>query len=53
MVYVLSRDVFRRLMETGDPQGAPLLAGLAVILARRLEEAIKKTAGFRILSGPI
>jgi CRP-like cAMP-binding protein len=53
MVYVLSREVFRRLMETGDPQGAPLLAGLAVILARRLEEAIRKTAGFRILSGPI
>lgn len=52
-VYVLSRDVFRRLMETGDPQGAPLLAGIAVILARRLEQALKKTAGFRILSGPI
>jgi len=52
-VYVLSREVFRRLMETGDPQGAPLLAGIAVVLARRLEEALRKTAGFRILSGPI
>ena len=53
MVYVLSRDVFRRLLESGDPQGAPLLAGIAVVLARRLEEALKKSAGFRILSGPI
>ena len=52
-VYVLSRDVFRHLMESGDPQGAPLLAGIAVILARRLEQTLKKTAGFRILSGPI
>jgi len=53
VVYVLSRDVFRRLLESGDPQGAPLLAGIAVVLARRLEEALKKSAGFRILSGPI
>ena len=52
-VYVLSRDVFRRLLKSGDPQGAPLLAGIAVVLARRLEEALKKSAGFRILSGPI
>jgi hypothetical protein len=52
-VYVLSRDVFRHLLETGDPKGTPLLSGIAVILARRLEEALRKTAGFRILSGPI
>jgi hypothetical protein len=52
-VYVLSRDVFRRLIDSGDPKGAPLLAGIAIVLARRLEEALRKAAGFRILSGPI
>lgn len=52
-VYVLTRDVFRGLMESGAPEGAPLLGGLTFLLARRLEEAIKKAAGFRILSGPI
>jgi len=52
-VYVLPRDVFRRLVDSGDPKGAPLLAGIAIVLARRLEEALRKAAGFRILSGPI
>jgi CRP-like cAMP-binding protein len=52
-VYVLSRDVFRRLLDTGDEKGASLLSGIAVVLARRLEEALRKAAGFRILSGPI
>ncbi len=52
-VYALTRDVFRGLMETGSPEGAPLLGGLTFLLARRLEEAIKKAAGFRILAGPI
>jgi hypothetical protein len=51
-VYVLSPEVFRRLLETGDEKGAPLLAGIAIVLARRLEEALRKAAGFRILSGP-
>ena len=51
-VYVLSRDVFRRLLESGDEKGAPLLAGMAIVLARRLEEALHKAAGFRVLSGP-
>ena len=51
-VYVLSREVFRRLLESGDDQGAPLLAGIAIVLARRLEEALRKAAGFRVLSGP-
>lgn len=53
VVYVLTRDVFRRLLGSGAPEGAPLLGGLTLLLARRLEEAIKKAAGFRILSGPI
>jgi CRP/FNR family cyclic AMP-dependent transcriptional regulator len=52
-VYVLSRDVFRHLVDSGEPEGAPLLAGIAIALARRLEEALRKAAGFRILSGPI
>jgi hypothetical protein len=53
VVYVLTRDVFRRLLGGGAPEGAALLGGLTLLLARRLEEAIKKAAGFRILSGPI
>lgn len=53
LVYVLSRGVFRRLLTSGDAQGAPLLGGLAIVLTRRLEEALKKAAAFRILSGPI
>jgi CRP/FNR family cyclic AMP-dependent transcriptional regulator len=53
LVYVLSRDVFRRLLTSADAKGAPLLGGLAIVLTRRLEEALKKTAAFRILAGPI
>jgi hypothetical protein len=52
-VYVLSREVFRRLLTLGDAQGAPLLGGLTIVLTRRLEQALKKTAAFRILAGPI
>ena len=53
VVYVLTRDVFQGLLQSGAPEGAPLLGGLTLLLARRLEEAIKKAAGFRILAGPI
>jgi hypothetical protein len=53
VVYVLTRAVFRELLASGAPGGAALLAGVALVLTRRLEEAIKKAAGFRILSGPI
>jgi len=53
VVYVLTRDVFQGLLGSGGPEGAPLLGGLTLLLARRLEEAIKKAAGFRILAGPI
>jgi CRP/FNR family cyclic AMP-dependent transcriptional regulator len=53
VVYVLTRTVFRDLLASGAPEGAPLLAGIALVLARRLEEAIKKAAGFRVLVGPI
>jgi CRP/FNR family cyclic AMP-dependent transcriptional regulator len=52
-VYVLSRDVFRQLLQSGEPEGAPLLAGITIVLARRFEEALRKAAGFRALSGPI
>jgi CRP/FNR family cyclic AMP-dependent transcriptional regulator len=53
VVYVLTRNVFQELLESGASEGAPLLAGIALVLARRLEEAIKKAAGFRILVGPV
>ena len=53
VVYVLTRAVFQELLASGAPEGAPLLAGIALVLARRLEEAIKKAAGFRILAGPV
>ncbi len=53
VVYVLTRKVFQRLLESGAPEGAPLLGGLTLLLARRLEDAIRKAAGFRILAGPI
>ena len=53
VVYVLTREVFQRLLGSGAPEGAPLLGGLTLLLARRLEQAIRKAAGFRILAGPI
>jgi CRP-like cAMP-binding protein len=53
VVYVLTRTVFRDLLASGAPEGAPLLAGIALVLTRRLEDAIRKAAGFRILAGPI
>ena len=53
IVYVLTREVFQGLLGSGAPEGAALLGGLTFLLARRLEEVIKKAAGFRILSGPI
>jgi CRP/FNR family transcriptional regulator, cyclic AMP receptor protein len=53
VVYVLTRAVLRELLASGAPEGAALLAGIALVLTRRLEEAIKKAAGFRILAGPI
>jgi len=53
VVYVLTRAVFRELLASGAPEGAALLAGIALVLTRRLEEAIRKAAGFRILAGPI
>ncbi len=52
VVYVLTRAVFQSLLESGSKEGTPLLAGIALVLTRRLEEAIKKAAGFRILVGP-
>ena len=53
VVYVLTREVFQRLLGSGAAEGAPLLGGLTLLLARRLEQVIKKAAGFRILAGPI
>ncbi len=52
LVYVLPRETFRQLLGTGDPVGAPLLGGVAIALSRRLQEAIRKAAGFRVLAGP-
>ena len=53
VVYVLTRAAFRDLLASGAPEGAALLAGIALVLTRRLEEVIRKAAGFRILAGPI
>lgn len=52
LVYAISRDVFRELLDSGAAAGAPLLAGISIALARRLEEALRRTATFRVLSGP-
>jgi hypothetical protein len=52
LVYVVSRVVFRKLLESGDPAGAPLLAGITIALIRRHEEAMRKAAAFRVLAGP-
>ena len=52
LVYALSRRVFRALLDSGHPAGAALLGGVCVALCRRLEEALRKGAGFRLLSGP-
>ena len=52
LVFVLSRGVFRDLLESGRGDGAPLLAGIAIALARRLEESLRKAATFRVLAGP-
>ena len=47
------KNVSPPLQWSGAPEGAPLLGGLTLLLARRLEDAIRKAAGFRILAGPI
>ena len=52
LVYAMPRRVFRSLLESGDPAGAHLLGGLCAALCRRLEEALRKGAGFRLLAGP-
>ena len=52
LVYALSREAFRRLVESGAPEGAGLLGGIVVVLSRRFEEVVQKAATFRVLSGP-
>ncbi len=52
LVYVLSRPVFRYLLTSGTPKGAPLLAGITIILSRRAGESLKRVAAFRVLAGP-
>jgi len=42
VVYVLTRAAFRDLLASGAPEGAALLAGIALVLTRRLEEAISQ-----------
>jgi CRP-like cAMP-binding protein len=51
-VYVLSRDVFRRLLTTDDAKGAPLLAGVTMNLCPRAEEALRRVVAFRVMAGP-
>lgn len=50
-VYVLSRMVFRYLLNTGSSNGAPLLAGLSVVLSKRAEEALQRVVTFRHMAG--
>ena len=52
VVFALPREVFRRLVAEGTPEGAPLLGGIVVALVRRFEESVRKAATFRVLSGP-
>jgi CRP-like cAMP-binding protein len=52
LVYRLSREVFRRLLETGVPEGAPLLAGITLALTKRVDEALRRAVTFRMLAGP-
>lgn len=52
LVLSISRAVFRHMLESGQPAGAPLLAGITMSLARRLDEALRRAATFRVLSGP-
>jgi len=51
-VFALPREVFRRLLNEGTPEGAPLLGGIVVALVRRFEESVQKAATFRVLAGP-
>ncbi|MBK8597051.1 MAG: cyclic nucleotide-binding domain-containing protein [Holophagales bacterium] len=51
-VFALPREVFRRLLTEGTPEGAPLLGGIVVALVRRFEESVRKAATFRVLAGP-
>jgi hypothetical protein len=51
-VFALPRDVFRKLLNDGTPEGAPLLGGIVVALVRRFEESVRKAATFRVLAGP-
>jgi len=51
-VFALPREVFRRLVAEGTPEGAPLLGGIVVALVRRFEESMRKAATFRVLAGP-
>ncbi len=51
VVFRLSRVVFLTLLETGNPGGAPLLAGITLALARRVDEAVRRAAAFRVMAG--
>lgn len=51
-VFALPREVFRKLLTEGTPEGAPLLGGIVVALVRRFEESVRKAATFRVLAGP-
>lgn len=52
VVFRLSREVFRRLLESGSPDGAPLLAGITLALTKRVDEALRRAVTFRMLAGP-
>jgi CRP-like cAMP-binding protein len=50
-VFVLSRDVFRRLLNEPPLGSAPLLAGIGMALSLRLESAIERSVSFYVMSG--
>jgi len=50
-VFVLSRDVFRALLDHPPRGSAPLLSGIAMALSLRLEQAIKRSVALFVMSG--
>ena len=50
-VFVLTRPVFRRLLDEVPPGCAPLMAQLTFALARRLFDAIERSISFCVMAG--
>lgn len=50
-VFVLTRGVFRKLLDEGPPGSAPLMAHLTFALCRRLEESVQRSVSFFMMAG--